>query len=405
MQGASTENNGDRGQSYSYAAESYGDWVYIGTMYGGLGANSILTRGFGNLDPEVTKATIDVMYNGNMYIGEPDGVSAGGILYKFNVKTGETKILMAQSADEGGTGVINILRGSTKIGDKLYFVGMTIDRKTPGLTEQEYQTAIALQSGFPCVYEVVPTQGDKITRIYDCGVEDINDYRKLTSANGATLAEINNWYFTSTRAISTYSNSKNETALIAGGLNADEGAFLAASNNPSAGQDTFTEILGKAEFDSLGVTPACKRGDVNGGGGIYQVLQFNDKLYVVVCVGNEASQNPDNGMKTSFAIVRGELTGTDATKRENWHWSVLAGNTEGEGDAKAKYAYGMDPERVSAGACTLQVYGDYLYIGDYNDVSSALQNMVTKKNFQTLYTNLQQSINLCLLYTSPSPRD
>ena len=394
VQGASTENNGDRGQSYSYAAETYGDWVYIGTMYGGLGANSILTRGFGNLDPEVSKAAIDVMYNGNMYVSEPDGVSAGGILYKFNVKTGETKILMAQSADEGGTGVINILRGSTKIGNKLYFVGMTIDRNTPGLTEQEYQTAIAIQSGFPCVYEVDPTQGDKITRIYDCGVEDINDYRKLTSANGATLADINKWYFTSTRAISTYTNSKNETALIAGGLNADEGAFLAASNNPSAGKDTFTEILGKAEFDSLGVTPACKRGDVNAGGGIYQVLQFNNKLYVVVCVGDEASQNPDNGMKTSFAIVRGELTGTDATKRENWHWSVLAGNTEGEGDAKAKYAYGMDPERVSAGACTLQVYGDYLYIGDYNDVSSALQNMVTKKNFQTLYTNLQQSINL-----------
>lgn len=392
--GLSTTGNGDRGQSYSYAAASSGDWVYIGTMYGGLGANSILTRGFGNLDPEVAKATIDVMYNGNMYIGEPDGVSAGGILYKFNVKTGETKILMAQSADEGGTGVINILRGSTKIGDKLYFVGMTIDRNTPGLTEREYQTAIAIQSGFPCVYEVDPIQGDKITRIYDCGVEDINDYRKLTSANGATLADINKWYFTSTRAISTYTNSKNETALIAGGLNADEGAFLAVSNNPSAGQDTFTEILGKAEFDSLGVTPACKRGDVNGGGGIYQVLQFNNKLYVVVCVGDEASQNPDNGMKTSFAIVRGELTGTDATKRENWHWSVLAGNTEGEGDAKAKYAYGMDPERVSAGACTLQVYGDYLYIGDYNDVSSALQNMVTKKNFQTMYTNLQQSINL-----------
>ena len=193
VQGASTENNGDRGQSYSYAAETYGDWVYIGTMYGGLGASLILTLGSGNLDPEVTKAAIDVMYNGNMYVGEPDGVSAGGILYKFNVKTGETKILMAQSADDGGTGVINILRGSTKIGDKLYFVGMTIDRNTPGLTEQEYQAAIELQSGFPCVYEVDPTQGDKITRIYDCGVEDINDYRKLTSANGATLAEINNW--------------------------------------------------------------------------------------------------------------------------------------------------------------------------------------------------------------------
>ena len=32
---------GDRGQSYSYAAASHGDWVYIGTMYGGLGSPSV----------------------------------------------------------------------------------------------------------------------------------------------------------------------------------------------------------------------------------------------------------------------------------------------------------------------------------------------------------------------------
>ena len=79
----------------------------IGTMYGGLGARL-------HPDPRLWQPgprrlakvdDIDAMYNGNMYIGEPDGVSAGGILYKFNVKTGETKILMAQSADEGGTGV------------------------------------------------------------------------------------------------------------------------------------------------------------------------------------------------------------------------------------------------------------------------------------------------------------
>lgn len=36
---------GDRGQFYSYAAESYGDWVYIGTMYGGLGVQAILKNG------------------------------------------------------------------------------------------------------------------------------------------------------------------------------------------------------------------------------------------------------------------------------------------------------------------------------------------------------------------------
>lgn len=390
VQGASTENNGDRGQSYSYAAETYGDWVYIATMYGGI-AGGILQIAMPGVDADIVDATIQTLYNGNMYFGEDDGGSAGSVLYKFNVKTGETKILMAQDADEGGTGVVNILRGSTKIGNKLYFVGMSIDKNTPGLTAQEYQIAIAAQCGFPCVYEVDPADHDKITRIYNCGVENIDDYRRLTSGNGQNMSD---WYFTSTRAISTYTNSKNETTLIAGGLNADEGAFLAASNNPAAGQDTFSEILGKAEFDSLGVTPACKRGDANGGGGIYQVQQFNNKLYVVVCVGDAASENSENGMKTPFAIVRGELTGTDATKRENWHWSVLAGNTEGEGDAKAKYTYGLDPERVSSVACSLRVYGDYLYIGEYNDVSSTLQNMVLRKDFKGMYTNMQQSINL-----------
>ena len=38
------------------------------------------------------------MYAGHMYLGEPDGKSAGGMLFKFNVKTGETKILMSKSA-------------------------------------------------------------------------------------------------------------------------------------------------------------------------------------------------------------------------------------------------------------------------------------------------------------------
>ena len=36
VQGVSADGNGDRGQSYSYASASYGDWVYINTMYGAL---------------------------------------------------------------------------------------------------------------------------------------------------------------------------------------------------------------------------------------------------------------------------------------------------------------------------------------------------------------------------------
>ena len=91
---------GDRGQSYSYAAESDGDWVYIGTMYGGLGVQAILKGSLtANVGMSVEEATalIQTLYSGNMYLGEPDGKSAGGTLFKFNVKTGETKILMSQS--------------------------------------------------------------------------------------------------------------------------------------------------------------------------------------------------------------------------------------------------------------------------------------------------------------------
>ncbi len=94
-----SEGNGDRGQSYSYASAVHGDWVYINTMYGGLGAASILKGGMKDLNPEIAQTMMDAMYNGNMYTGEPDGQYAGGILLKFNVKTGESKILMSRDVN------------------------------------------------------------------------------------------------------------------------------------------------------------------------------------------------------------------------------------------------------------------------------------------------------------------
>lgn len=117
--------------------------------------------------------------------------------------------------------------------------------------------------------------------------------------------------------------------------------------------------------------------------------EFNGKLYVVVCTGDTSTLNEETGTMRSFAIYVGENKG-DSTNKADWTWRPLVGDT-----AKgAKYYYGLDKSRVSAGACTLQVYGDHLYIGDYNDVSSALQGFVTKSNFVTQATNLEQSVNL-----------
>lgn len=373
--GLSTTGNGDRGQSYSYAAASSGDWVYIGTMYGGLGVQAILNRDMTSLGLTSKQATalIQTMYAGNMYLGEPDGKSAGGMLFKFNVKTGKTKILMSKSTGiDGGKGVIPTFRSAFKMDGKLYFEGMVMDTNNKDLTQQEIQTAMAYQNGFPCIYEVDPANNDKLTKVYDS--VDVDGFRSLVKGN----------VFTSTRAIGSFGNT-----LIAGDLKPTADgkgkALLVASKTPSD-PNSYKVIADMASFDNL---PAIHRQDVNGGGGIYQVQEFNGKLYVVVCTGDTSTLNEETGTMRSFAIYVGENKG-DSTNKADWTWRPLVGDT-----AKgAKYYYGLDKSRVSAGACTLQVYGDHLYIGDYNDVSSALQGFVTKSNFVTQATNLEQSVNL-----------
>lgn len=75
--------------------------------------------------------------------------------------------------------------------------------------------------------------------------------------------------------------------------------------------------------------------------------EFNGKLYVVVCTGSTDTLNEETGTMRSFAIYVGENHG-DATNKADWTWRPLVGDT-----AKgAKYYYGLDKSRVSAGACT-----------------------------------------------------
>ena len=359
--GVSEQGLGDRGQSYSYASCTYGDWVYINTMYGGLGITSILGYGLAGLDAETVRAVMDVMYNGHLYYGEPDGYQAGGVLLKFNVKTGETGILMSRELN----GLVPTFRNACVMGDKMYFVGMVVDTST--MSEQEVNMAIAKQDGQPCLYEVDPAT-DTFKCVYQC--VDMDGYRELVANN----------IFPSTRAVGVFRDH-----LVTGGIEA-EGSFIAISADPGAGDESFVRI---AEMEDLFDYPAFHRTDVNAGGGIYQVLEFNDSLYVVVCSGSADTLN-DKGTLRSFALIRGDCEG-DPTEKESWTWTAVVGDQENDG---ARYTFGIDPTRISCGACTLEVYGDHLYIGDYNDVSNALQNFILKKSFRTQATNLEQSINL-----------
>ena len=87
----------------------------------------------------------------------------------------------------------------------------------------------------------------------------------------------------------------------------------------------------------------------------------------------------------SFAIVCGEEKADGS-----WTWRPVVGD-KADG---AKYTFGIDPERTRAGACNMLVYNDHLYIGEYEDIEIALEDVVFKKNVEFLAKNLEQSVSL-----------
>ena len=93
---AADEGQGDRGQSYSWAAIAHGDDVYVSTCYNAMGNTlTLMDSALGqHFDPETMTAVLNVLYNGAFYTGEEDGGSAGGVLVKVNVVTGEVLSLI-----------------------------------------------------------------------------------------------------------------------------------------------------------------------------------------------------------------------------------------------------------------------------------------------------------------------
>ena len=391
--GVSETGNADAIQSYSYCAVACGDWVYMGTMYGALSAytqvqNSLTGMG---VSSEIASAIIDAMFNGKLNRGrEKDGYYAGSVFFKFNIKTGETKILMSREMyEKGECSGVPIFRSACEYKGKLYFVGLVSNGTAlnsyngyPLSQAAALNLEIMMQTGVPSIYEVDP-RTDEVKKVYEC--VDVAGYRKLNgNMNGKSV-------FTSTRAIGTF-----QDYLIAGGIRVGQArsdgyapgdACILATNNPGSGN--FKVI---ADMKDLYDYPAIWRDGSSGGGGIYQVLEYNGSLYVAIVSGTRDTMNPDTQQYRPFAIVRGDY---DASKgaidnRKAWSWTPVIGDMA-DG---ARYTFGIDPERTASSACTLQVYGDHLYIGEYNDVNGSLTGVLQRHSFKALRHNLEQSINL-----------
>lgn len=370
--GNTANNEGDRGQSYTWAAASYGDWLYVGTCYAAMGntltlMNSTLGDSF---DVETMRLTLEAMFNGTFFYGQQkeDGTAdkdSGGILVKVNTKTGETKLLLSESLN----GVAPLFRNAVSYKGKLYFCGSV--RTNGG------------KGGLPAVYEIDP-KTDEYKVVYQ-GLSSMQDY-------GAAYKQ---GISTGIRGMCVHDGQ-----LVISNVGKDAaGKFVSTiltSPDPSKGQDSFIEI---ANSDTLFNYPAIRYQDSIYGGAIWDMVSYNGHLYATICTGTPENAPDDNSMQ-SFAMVRG-----DKNVDGSYSWTPIVGDQKTDG---AKYCFGIDPARTRSGAANLIVYNDYLYIGEYNDEEIALERILFNKSSTEeggkssmggvdcsfVNANLEQSVNI-----------
>ncbi len=342
------DGQGDRGQSYSWAAMAYGDYVYVGTCYAAMGQtltamDTVMGHDF---DEEVMRAELNAIFNGSFFYGQEDGGNSKGVLVKVNVHTGEMTLLMSDTLGNGAP----LFRNAIMFRDKIYFCGSVNDG----------------QGGLPSIYEVDPAT-DKVTKVY-VGLSNAQEY----------YAAYKKGICTGIRGMAVY-----EDKLVVSNVGL-EGAYLLISDNPSAGQSSFTKI---AVQEDLFDYPAIRYVDSVYGGGIWEIVEYGGSLYVAMCSGTPETRVGDT--MRSFAIVRGDCSG-DWNDPDAWTWTPVIGD-KADG---AKYTFGIDPERTRAAACNMCIYDGYLYIGEYNDEEIPLEELMFEQDFGFLARNLEQSVNL-----------
>ncbi len=331
---------GDRAQNYSWSAVGYGDYVYIGTCANAmLQTLSFMKSVLGHqYDEEAIKKVFDTMFNGTFFYGEEDGGDPQGIFVKLNTKTGDVKLLMSKAT----TGTNVLFRNAVEYNGKFYFCGSV--------------------NGLPSIYQLNP-ENDEMTLVYQ-SISQADYYKAYQQGICVGI-----------RGICTY---KGKLMISLVGL---DGAYICETDNPSDA-DSFKVI---ADMDDLYNYPAYHYPDSIYGGSIWDMIEYNDSLYVVLCTGTSDNKPDENSMQ-SFAIVRG-----DTDSKGQWKWTSVAGDQEKDG---AKYTFGIDPERTRSGAANLYVYNDYLYIGEYNDEEIALEKILFNTDCDFINANLKQSVNL-----------
>ena len=410
--------DGDACQSYAFSALGYGDWVYIGTMYGGTGitksnAKQMLNsmgllkdesteEGAAEYNQKMVDGVVGLLYGDNYYTEHP--VATQGVLFKMNIKTGETKIIMAGSVN----GYQVTLRNAVEYNGRFYFIG----------TQVGTESVAYAATGIPSIFEVNP-EDDSFRTVYQA--VSMDEYKAMQAA----------YVFPIPRALAVYNGSLVASVTQMDGAHIicftpdaddydEDGNFkgISVDGDSALRNPEFTEIAEQTK--ELLNYPAYHMYDANYGGTVYQMIEYNGKLYMAINAGQKAlhsTLNPEDGTYTAvdpttleetgcyagYAILEGALKeGASPSDRDAWTWTPIIGNTADDqwdnsvnsaDEHPAMYTFNIDSHRFAAAICTLEVYNGYLYIGDYNDVTQATYPMLNM-DFIHLSTVLSQSVNL-----------
>ena len=313
----------DRGQSYSWAAIGYKDSIYVGTCYGAIYSTIKIMAAQNGFSIDDFKAVANAGFNGKLYLGDPKNNPEDvnrAVIVKFNTKTGDMKIVDGPS-NVGG------FRAAIEFNDKLYF---------------------SCGARIPYILEIDPNDNDKTQKVFETA--ERKDPSIASGIRGLTVVG---------------------DKLITSGID-DNGAYIAASENPSLGKDSFKIIATQQDLFDY---PAYHHNDSIFGGAIWDMVEFNEKLYFTVVAGTVQNPRP-------FALFSGE-----EKPDGSWDFELIVGDLE-DG---AQYPFGFGAAR--SGAANLVVHDNHLYIGGYNDPMIALPQVLAL-NFEPIYKDLNSPVCL-----------
>ena len=318
----------DRGENYSWSAVGHGDYMYVGVLYGAISRTLQIMAAQNNIDYSLFKASVDALFNGTLFMGDEENNPNNenrSMLLKLNTKTGEVTVVRPPNDAS--------YRAAIEYKGKLYF---------------------AASASQPYLLEIDPT--DDSTKIVYTSQKPSNPFISV-GIRGLTVVNDN---------------------LVASMIG-DNGAYIVSSNNPSQGESSFKII---ATQEDLLDYPAYYYNDNIFGGAIWDMVEFNNKLYVTVVTGK--SEN-----KQAFAM----FSGKENEETGKWDFNLIVGD-EKDG---ATYPYGLGADRSGAG--NLFVYDNHLYIGGYNDPMIALADVLNMK-FEDIYKDISSPVCLWRMDTN-----